>query len=187
MNRPAVTSYIPLIDLESRDFSRDLLTKGRSGDAAFDIKMCIQRFILNMSLTLNYGCRLGPDDEELFQEITYIEENISRFRSTMGNLQDYLPFMRLNPINAKSAKAKLINSRRLVYLEKLNRELKERIDNGTDQPCISGNVLKDPAAKLNELELLSISMTMVCVTLTSSTAPANLHRSLVDWIPWLTL
>lgn len=28
--------------------------------------------------------------------------------------------------------------------------LKERINNGTDKPCITGNVLKDPEAKLND-------------------------------------
>ena len=27
--------------------------------------------------------------------------------------------------------------------------LKEKIENGTDKPCITGNVLKDPEAKLN--------------------------------------
>ena len=27
--------------------------------------------------------------------------------------------------------------------------LQERIDQGTDKPCITGNVLKDPEAKLN--------------------------------------
>jgi phenylacetate 2-hydroxylase len=28
--------------------------------------------------------------------------------------------------------------------------LKERITKGTDKPCITGNILKDPEAKLNE-------------------------------------
>ena len=30
--------------------------------------------------------------------------------------------------------------------------LKERIADGTDKPCITGNVLKDPEAKLNDGE-----------------------------------
>ena len=33
---------------------------------------------------------------------------------------------------------------------KLLNMTKERIANGTDKPCITGNVLKDPDAKLNE-------------------------------------
>jgi 3-hydroxyphenylacetate 6-hydroxylase len=161
LNRPAVVGYIPFIDLETRDFARGLLAKGQYGQVAFHIKPSIQRFILNLSLTLNYGWRLGQQDQVLFDEITYIEEQISRFRSTTGNLQDYIPFLRLNPINVKSALAKNINARRLVYFSRLNRELNERIANGTDQPCIQGDVIKDPDAKLNDLELLSISMTML--------------------------
>jgi 3-hydroxyphenylacetate 6-hydroxylase len=138
----------------------DLLAKGQRGQVAFDVKPSIQRFILNLSLILNYGRRLSSQDQALFDEITYIEEQIPRFRSTTGNLQDYIPFLRLNPNNVKSAHAKEVNARRLVYLSRLNRELNEHIANGKDQPCIQGNVLNGPDAKLNELELLSISMTM---------------------------
>jgi phenylacetate 2-hydroxylase len=35
-------------------------------------------------------------------------------------------------------------------MDKLLRILKERIANGTDKPCITGNIIKDPEAKLNE-------------------------------------
>lgn len=37
-------------------------------------------------------------------------------------------------------------------MNKLLNMLKERIDNGTDVPCITGNVLKDPEVKLNDGE-----------------------------------
>ena len=37
---------------------------------------------------------------------------------------------------------------------KLLSMLKERIADGTDKPCITGNVLKDPEAKLNDGMLL---------------------------------
>jgi phenylacetate 2-hydroxylase len=36
--------------------------------------------------------------------------------------------------------------------------LKERIANGTDKPCITGNVLKDPEAKLNHGMYKSLSL-----------------------------
>jgi 3-hydroxyphenylacetate 6-hydroxylase len=84
-----------------------------------------------------------------------------RFRSTTGNLQDYIPILRYSPINKNSDKAVEMRARRDVYLRRLNTELQNRIDNGTDRPCIQGNVLKDPEAKLSEEELISISLTML--------------------------
>ena len=121
----------------------------------------IQRLSLNLSLTLNWGDRIGSLDDHLFDEITECEEYISRFRSTTGNLQDYIPILRYSPINKNSAKAVEMRARRDVYLRRLNSELQQRIDNGTDRPCIQGNVLKDPEAKLSEEELISISLTML--------------------------
>ena len=50
--------------------------------------------------------------------------------------------------------------------------LKERIDNGTDKPCITGNVLKDPEAKLSHAEVMSIGLSMVSAGL--DTVPGNL-------------
>lgn len=35
-------------------------------------------------------------------------------------------------------------------MSKLLGMLKENIKNGTDKPCITGNILKDPEAKLND-------------------------------------
>ena len=121
----------------------------------------IQRLSLNLSLTLNWGDRIGSLDDHLFDEITECEEYISRFRSTTGNLQDYIPILRYSPINKNSQKAVEMRARRDVYLRRLNSELQRRIDNGTDRPCIQGNVLKDPEAKLSEEELISISLTML--------------------------
>ena len=67
--------------------------------------------------------------------------------------------------------------------------LKERIANGTDKPCITGNVLKDPEAKLNEGRLLNhgivnylannctAEVKSICLTMVSGgldTIPGNL-------------
>jgi phenylacetate 2-hydroxylase len=40
--------------------------------------------------------------------------------------------------------------RRDKYLTFLLNKLKKQIAEGTDKPCITGNILKDPEAKLNE-------------------------------------
>lgn len=121
----------------------------------------IQRLSLSLALTLNWGIRLKSQKDNLFEEITHVEEEISKFRSTTGNLQDYIPLMRLNPINMHSSKAREMRNRRDVYLTNLNKGLDKRIADGTYKPCIQANVIMDDEAKLNKAELTSISLTML--------------------------
>lgn len=121
----------------------------------------IQRLSLSLALTLNWGTRLKSQKDDMFGEITEVEEEISKFRSTTGNLQDYIPILRLNPFNSHSQKAREVRNRRDVYLKTLNDGLDERIANGTYKPCIQANVIMDEEAKLNKEELTSISLTML--------------------------
>jgi 3-hydroxyphenylacetate 6-hydroxylase len=104
---------------------------------------------------------MDSQDDALFNEITHVEDEISRFRSTTGNLQDYIPLLRLNPFNFGSSKAREMRNRRDVYLQSLNKGLQERMEKGTHQPCIQANVILDEDAKLNNEELTSISLTML--------------------------
>ncbi|KZL67163.1 cytochrome P450 [Colletotrichum tofieldiae] len=161
LNRPSVATYVPHLDVESRDFIKELYEYGKAGQAPVDPMPMIQRLSLSLALTLNWGVRMSSQKDGLFKEITHVEEEISRFRSTTGNLQDYIPLLRLNPINAHSAKAKEVRNRRDVYLTALNRGLDERMANGTHKPCIQANVILDKDAKLNNVELTSISLTML--------------------------
>jgi 3-hydroxyphenylacetate 6-hydroxylase len=41
---------------------------------------------------LNWGVRIDSQNDPMFDEITHVEEEISRFRSTTGNLQTMFPF-----------------------------------------------------------------------------------------------
>ncbi|KAK9452136.1 cytochrome P450 [Limtongia smithiae] len=161
LNRPAVQSYTPHVDLETKEFIKDAFYAGRQGVEALDPLPLIQRLSLNLSLTLNWGTRIGSVQDPLFQEITEVEEYVSRFRSTTGNLQDYVPLWRLNPFSSQSTMAKDMRRRRDVYLNYMNRELERRIEEKSYKPCIQANVLLDPEAKLNSAELMSISLTMV--------------------------
>uniref|UniRef100_A0A060T6Q7 ARAD1C22132p n=1 Tax=Blastobotrys adeninivorans TaxID=409370 RepID=A0A060T6Q7_BLAAD len=161
LNRPSVHSYVPHIDLETKEFIRDAFERGKKGTFGLDPLPLVQRLSLNLSLTLNWGTRLDSVDDELFAEITEVEEFVSRFRSTTGNMQDYVPLMRLNPFNGQSKLAAEMRARRDVYLRQMNKELDERIANKTHKPCIQANVILDPEAKLSAEELMSISLTMV--------------------------
>lgn len=154
LNRPSVQSYMPIIDLESNVSIKELLEDSGNGKKDIDPIAYFQRFALNTSLTLNYGSRIdGKIDNELLQEICDVERAISNFRSTSNNWQDYIPLMRILP--GLNADANLWRERRDKYLTLLLTKLKKQIEEGTDKPCITGNILKDPEAKLNESESIS--------------------------------
>ncbi|KAK5405215.1 hypothetical protein LTR06_008910 [Exophiala xenobiotica] len=161
LNKPSVQSYTAHLDLETRDFIAELLSYGKAGQVAVDPMPMIQRLSLSLALTLNWGIRMESQNDNLFHEITHVEEEISRFRSTTGNLQDYVPLLRLKPFAFGSRKAGDMRRRRDVYLTKLNRDLDSRIEKGLHQPCIQANVILDREAKLNQEELTSISLTML--------------------------
>lgn len=153
---------MPLIDLESTVSIRELLQDSRGGAVDLDPRAYWQRYALNTSLTLNYGYRIdGDKDDELLREITDVERGVSNFRSTSNNWQDYVPLLRLFP--KMSREAVEFRERRDVYMDRLLRGLKERIERGTDKPCISGNILKDPEAKLNEGEFSTPFPPSLCV------------------------
>ncbi|KAK5949553.1 hypothetical protein OHC33_009360 [Knufia fluminis] len=161
LNKPSIATYIPHIDVETRAFVREFLEYGEAGTKLVDPMPMIQRLSLSLALTLNWGTRIASQSDQFFNEITYVEEEVSKFRSTTGNLQDYIPILRLNPFSFGSAKAREMRRRRDTYLTKLNNDLDERMSNGTHQPCIQANVILDKEAKLNKEELTSISLTML--------------------------
>ncbi|KAF4345076.1 phenylacetate 2-hydroxylase [Fusarium beomiforme] len=170
LNRPAVQSYMPILDLESLISIKELLDNCQDGSQDLDPSPYFARFALNTSLTLNYGFRIDGDvNSELLHEITHVEREISNFRSTSNNWQDYVPLLRL--WGAQNSAAEEFRLRRDKYLSDLLADLKRRIDNGTDKPCITGNILKDPTAKLNHAEIKSICLTMVSAGL--DTVPGN--------------
>ncbi|KGQ01724.1 hypothetical protein PAAG_11576 [Paracoccidioides lutzii Pb01] len=124
LNRPSVQSYVGHLDLETKDFVSELLKYGDSGKTPVDPMPAIQRLSLSLALTLNWGTRMTSQEEELFQEITEVEEAISKTRSTTGNLQDYIPFLRLNPFSRGSKMAAEMRDRRDKYLAYLDCGLK---------------------------------------------------------------
>ena len=98
------------------------------------------------------------------RRINYIEGQISKFRSVSSNLSNYIPILRVAGIlRGENKEAAAIGRQRELYNTELLAELKERIKAGTDTPCIQGNVLKDPTAKLSPDEMTSISLSMMAV------------------------
>ncbi|TLD15656.1 uncharacterized protein PgNI_00700 [Pyricularia grisea] len=168
LNRPSVASYVGILDLETRDFVLEMIAYGKHGTEAIDPMPMIQRLSLSLSVTLNWGSRIASQHDGLFAEITHVEEEISKFRSTTGNLQDYVPLLRLNPFNGHSARAREMRNRRDVYLKHLDDELHGRMAAGKQRPCIQANVILDDndiktesAQRLSRAEMTSISLTML--------------------------
>ena len=127
-------TYVQHLDVETKSFVEELLKYGSGGKEPVDPMPMIQRLSLSLALTLNWGVRVASQEEDLFDEITHVEEEISKFRSTTGNLQDYVPLLRLNPFNTSSKKAKEMRDRRDKYLTSLNRQLDDRMEKGTHKP-----------------------------------------------------
>ncbi|ORY18378.1 cytochrome P450 [Clohesyomyces aquaticus] len=161
LNKPSIATYIDHLDVETRDFVKEGFEEGQAGKVGVDPMPMIQRLSLSLALTLNWGTRMGSRHDPMFEEITVVEEIISKFRSTTGNLQDYIPILRLNPLSGGSKKAKEMRNRRDVYLNRLNRDLDDRMEKGIHKPCIQANVILDKEAALNKEELTSISLTML--------------------------
>ena len=84
--------------------------------------------------------------------------------------------LRLPLISRQNKDAAEYRVRRDKYLTTFLDMLKQRIKEGTDKPCITGNILKDPEAKLNEAEIKSICLTMVSAGI--DTVPGNMIMGL---------
>lgn len=115
LNRPAVQSYMPIIDYESTKSIKELLKDSNAGKKDVDPNAYFARFALSTSLTLNYGIRIeGNVNDEMLAEITHVEREISNFRSTSNNWADYIPFMRLMP--GGTDKPLEYKKRRAIYM-----------------------------------------------------------------------
>ncbi|KAM0335233.1 hypothetical protein ACHAQA_000276 [Verticillium albo-atrum] len=174
LNKTRVDSYAPILNLEAREFLRDLLGACRDGAAEIDFRPAVQRFSLNLSLTLNYGARMTSvkslTDDPLLQEIIYVESEISKFRDTGKNYANYIPLLRYwEPVagflglgSQPKGHAADIGRRRLAYNDVLLDRLRDEVKRGEDKPCIQGAVLRDPeSATLTREELISVSLSMM--------------------------
>lgn len=152
-------SYTPHLDLETQEFIKEILKDGDAGVNPINPAPLVQRLSLSLAFTINRGTRINSHNDDLFSEIAHVENEISRFRSTTDNLQDYIPLLRLIPFGKQ--KAAEYRKRRDRYLAKLNGDLYQRIKDGTHNLCIQANVAMNEEAKLNDIELTSISLTML--------------------------
>ena len=161
LNRPAVASYAPHLDLETFALVQDLFQAGSAGKTAINPMPSIQRFALSMALTVNWGTRIASRDSALFREIIEVERGIVSTRNRTDNMMDYIPLMRLNPFSARKIKAREWQERRDVYNAKFMHDLEQQVEDGTHQPSIQSSAMLDPDTKLSKAELMSISISII--------------------------
>ncbi|KAI0403151.1 3-hydroxyphenylacetate 6 hydroxylase [Xylaria palmicola] len=161
LNRPSVQTYIPYFDREARAFIEDLMTYGKAGAVSIDPLPMIQRLSLSLVMTINWGVRIPSIEDKLFREIVAVEEELNRARSTVGNAQDHIPLLRLNPFNPTSTKARAMRDRRDEYLAQLGSDLAGKMREGTNKPCIQASVIRFREVELDEAELTAISLSVL--------------------------
>ncbi|KKP05776.1 phenylacetate 2-hydroxylase [Trichoderma harzianum] len=153
LNQQAVQTYLPFIDLESTTSINELVQNFKNG---FDVDPngYFQRFSFNISPTLCYGIRIdGTFRDHTLNEVVQVERELDNIHGIAHNWQDYVPLLQLWA--GFKTNAIKFRSRRDEYSLDFYEQLKPRIAAGTDNPCIAGNVLKNPGAKLGDTYLSS--------------------------------
>jgi len=107
LNRPAVQSYMPIIDLESCLAIKDLAQDGVGGAVDIDPRKYFHRFALNTSLTLNYGIRIdGGIDQELLREgetcLTTGNEKTLTDDFQLSGLSELFPTLEAHPTTGRT-------------------------------------------------------------------------------------
>ena len=125
LNRPAVQSYMGIIDEESTASIGELIRDSKGGEVDIDPGSYCGRYALNTSLELAYGYRVESLRSELLKEIVHVERIISNIRSTSNNWQDYIPILRLAFWSDRNKAADEYRRRRDVYMTHLLDILKQ--------------------------------------------------------------
>jgi phenylacetate 2-hydroxylase len=82
-----------------------------------------------------------------------------RYRSPTRNMADHVPLARLIPKDMSMALN--VRQRRDAYTSKLLDGLQQSIEKHLDEPCIVGNILKDPEERFTKAQLTTICLSMI--------------------------
>lgn len=125
-----------------------------------------QGYHLRIALYITYGYWVDFKNEvglHLLDEITTVENQITRLRSHTSNLQDYVPLLRLVSIKLNDD-ANVYRQRRDTYMKFLLDQLKKRLSTGENVDCFvaqAWQIMQEDNDKLNTAELKSACLTLV--------------------------
>ncbi|KAH3659855.1 hypothetical protein OGATHE_005900 [Ogataea polymorpha] len=177
-----------IIDKEATKLVRYLLSRTTNDVVEMDITRDCQYFHLGVALILTYGYEINARSNEnerlLADEMVYVENYITKIRSHIQNVQDYLPwYLRLvvDIFNGKSKIAKELYHRRNNYLYKFNQFTTSRLDVPDEyvrRSLIFNYVKNNDQELLNGSELGSICLTMVSAGLDNT--PLNFQYAMMQ-------
>ncbi|KHN96381.1 3-hydroxyphenylacetate 6 hydroxylase [Metarhizium album ARSEF 1941] len=174
LSKPAVKANLDKIDLETRHLIDELNCYGTEGHSPVQVSKVIKRLTLSLSLGICYGRRMYLGDP-LTQEIIHVEDEILRLRSMTDNLQDYISILRCWPFNTYQKAATGLRERRDAYVGRLNREIEEKMREGTHEECLYTKNFDGPHP-LPTKELSTVLLTFLSGGL--ATASNTMHWSL---------
>ncbi|KAG7881212.1 hypothetical protein KL938_003342 [Ogataea parapolymorpha] len=177
-----------IIDKEATKLVRYVLSRTTDGVVEMDITRDCQYFHLGVALILTYGyeinARENKDERQLADEMVYVENYITKIRSHIQNVQDYLPwYLRLvfDIFSGKSKIARELYHRRNNYLYKFNQFTTSRLDVPDEyvrRSLIFNYVKNNDQELLNGSQLGSICLTMVSAGLDNT--PLNFQYAMIQ-------
>ncbi|KAJ6184687.1 Cytochrome P450 [Penicillium mononematosum] len=174
LSKPAVKANLDKIDLETRHLLQEILIYGSEGQNPMLVSKPIKRLTLSLSLSICYGRRVYLGDP-LTHDIIDVEDEILKYRSMTDNLQDYISFFRVWPLNSYYSKAVELRKRRDAYVLKLNQEIEAKLQAGTHEDCLYAKNMAS-AHPLPVQELSTVLLTFLSGGL--ATASSTIHWSL---------
>ncbi|ODV87754.1 hypothetical protein CANARDRAFT_193664 [[Candida] arabinofermentans NRRL YB-2248] len=138
-----------------------------------DVTKESQYFHLAVALRITYGYKLdvtnNTADKDLAEEMIFVENYITKIRSHVQNVQDYLPrFFRIifNYFNNISEVSLDLYQRREKYLSNLFCFTKHRLD--LDDQDIQGAMMYDYCKSTNKDDISERQITSICLTMVSA-------------------
>jgi len=179
--RTAVQGHVPTIAAESDIVIARLKRDSDSGARDLDVGDYMRHYAINMVLMLYLGVHLDHDSAEdmaIMDKLVYSEREIAKIRTTCNNWQDYNSFFRLFPGRDRHA-----NKMRILqdeFTDDLFARLEKEMANGTDRPCVVGDIAKgEKADSFTRGDLKSLCLSTIAASVL--TEPGNLIMP-VAWL-----
>ncbi|KAL1917646.1 uncharacterized protein VTP21DRAFT_4039 [Calcarisporiella thermophila] len=158
LNPKAVERYRGVIDFESRELLKSLLTS--SAAAPIDPATYCRRYSMNVALSVIFDARTKSLDDPLFKSLVHITEEMAVLSGPITFLMDYFPFLRWIP-NPVLSRCKRLRDTSIRVWGGLIDELRIKLDSPSPTPnsqeCMAAEVLR--VAEKEEMDALDVIYT----------------------------
>ncbi|RDW74814.1 hypothetical protein BP6252_05956 [Coleophoma cylindrospora] len=175
LGKPMWPEYYRLMEPNSAALTRSLYKDGENGKISMDLYPLLRQGMVDLTLSLTYGVRVGEFDEEFTNALLDSIATISSIRSSTVSYKHYVPLLRIFPektsrtIKAVKERTERINILFETYLHKVEK-------GQADLKCIVSSLGND------KLTLEEIHGT--CVSLLQA-APDTVASAVYQCCAWL--